>query len=162
MQPMRGCEQIEKRVVRIARHVNPLTNKLSPREKLRNDKAGSEQDRINQPTRIRGVVISLQRPSRYFYRDAADENQRGAQPQHLWHRNRLPVIRRRRAHNVRAGQRHEKHQDAGDRYPNADAVSRRRKMQIIAAVSTVPAAVLVKAVAAARTAAAKTRIDYLI
>src|SRR5437016_1091830 len=74
----------------------------------------------------------------------------------------MPVVARGGPNDVRTRQCHEQHQDAADRHPDTDAISRRRetKRRIVAAAAS---AVLMKAVSVFRTrAAADTGLNYLI
>ncbi len=162
MQPVHSREQIKERAVRICGHIDALPRQISPRCILSADEHDAEHSRQRQPQSILAVSLMLQRAFRDFDRDAADQNHGRTQPEHFRHHERRPIIRRRHAHDVRAGERGEQHHDAGNRDPNANSIPRGRIVKAVAIAAT--AAVLAKAVAiaTARAAAANESIGNLI
>src|SRR5579863_8414830 len=154
---MRRRQHVKKTAARIRYEENPLVRKLSPGDELPRDKQNSQARRYAPPAFESGPFAFTQVTPRYLYRKTAGQKNQRIHPENARKGERHPIISQPFAHQKRAGQRHKKHNDSGERQLNNGEISPLRRAVGFAAGAV---SVVIATGGNIRPAAA-TGVDYL-
>src|SRR5690242_1262403 len=157
VQPMCRGENVKETAAGIGDQKNALTGKLAPGHELTNQKKHAQARGYVPPALESDLFATVQITSRRLNGDAARQQNQSIQPKHTRKIERDPVVPQPLAHQQRAGQCHEKHDDAGEPQLNDRKVSALRYT-----VEAAPGAFSIIIAAGGNVCpAAATRVNYL-